>query len=159
MLEDLLNTLLNPFRSKVQSSLRDVFDLIRNIPKFTPEDLPFIEIVLVDVIAMYENLTQKLGLPALRFYLTQYRHLLPDRFSVDFIIEAMTFVLNNNTGYFNGKIYRQKTGTVTGIKPAPPYADLAMGYLEIQLFYKLRAKLGLKVATYFNDSYRHHGIR
>ena len=109
---------------------------------------------MVDVKSMYESLTQKLGLPSLRYYLTQFKYLLPPRFTVDFVIEAMTFVLNNNTGYFNGEIYRQVTGTATGIKPAPPYADLSMGYLEIQLFYKLRAKLGSKVATYFWDGYR-----
>ena len=153
VLADLLNTLLNPFRSKVKSSLKDTFDFIRRIPTFAPEDLPFIEIVLVDVKSMYESLTQKLGLPALRLFLTQYKYLIPSRLSVDFIIESMTFVLNNNTGYFNGEIYRQRIGTATGIKPAPPYADLAMGYLEVQLFYKLRAKLGENVAKYFWDTY------
>ena len=68
----------------------------------------------------------------------------------------MCFVLNNNTGYFNGEIYRQVTGTATGIKPAPPYADLSMGYLELKLFYKLRAKLGKKVAFYFWKGYRRY---
>ena len=154
VLADFLNTILNPFRSKVCSSLRDVFDFIRSIPQFCPEDLPFVDIVSVDVISMYENLTQKLGLPALRFYLTKYNNLLPKRFSINFILEAMTFVLNNNTGFFNGEIYKQLTGTATGIKPAPPYADLAMGYLEIQLHVKLRAKMGKKVAGYFRKFYR-----
>ena len=154
VLADLLNTLLNPFRAKVQSSLKDVFEFLKNIPEFPQNDLPFIEIVSVDVVGMYESLTQKLGIPALRYFLTQYNSLLPKRFSINFIIEAMTFVLNNNTGFFNGEIYQQKTGTATGIKPAPPYADLAMGYLEIQLYYKLRAKMGLKVATYFQNNYK-----
>ena len=85
----------------------------------------------------------------MRYYLTQYKNLLPSRFSVDFVIEAMSFILNSNTGYFNGEIYRQVTGTATGIKPAPPYADLAMGYLEMQLFYKLREKLGVNIASYY----------
>ena len=64
----------------------------------------------------------------------------------------MIFILNNNTGYFKGEIYRQVTGTATGIKPALPYADISMGYLEIHLFYELRAKLGL-MASYF---WMHH---
>lgn len=154
VLSDLLNKLLNPFREKVKSSLKDVFDFIRGIPKFSQEDLPFIEIISVDVIGMYENLNQNLGLPALRFFLTHYNYLLPKRFSINFVIEAMTFVLNNNTGYFNGEIYRQKTGTATGIKPAPPYADLAMGYLEFQLFHKLQAKMGEKIARFFHENYK-----
>ena len=149
MLAELVNTILEPFRTKIQSSLRDVFVFKQRIPSFKNEDLPFIEIVSVDVISMYENLTKNLGLPALKYFLSRYTTLLPSRFSVDFVIQAMSFVLDNNTGFFNGEFYRQKTGTATGIKPAPPYADLAMGYLEINLFYKMRAKLGEKIASYF----------
>ena len=47
-------------------------------------------------------------------------------------------------------------GTIGNTEPAPPYADLAMGYLEILLFYKIRAKLGNKVALYFWTSYRRY---
>ena len=155
-LADLVDCLLKPFLVKVQSRLRDVFDFINKIPAFHPEDLSFIEIVSVDVKSMYENLDQSLGLPALRYYLTRYPNLLPSRFSVNFVIQAMKFVLDNNTGYFNGDIFKQKTGTSTGIKPAPTYADLAMGYLEINLFYVLRAKLGNKVAQYFWKFYRRY---
>lgn len=156
VLADLLNTVLEPIRSKVKSSLKDVYAFKKFIPKFKPEDLPFIRLYTVDVDSMYPNLDQKLGLPSMRFYLPWYKELLPPRFTVDFIIEAMTFVLNNNTGYFNGEIYRQVTGTATGIKPAPAYADLSMGYLEIKLFYKLRARLGKKIAFYFWDMYRRY---
>ena len=98
---------------------------------------------------MYENLTKNVRLPALKYLISRYSNLLSSRFSVNFVIEALTFVLYNNTGYSNGQIYRQVIGTATGIEPAPPYADLAMGYLEINLFYKLRAKLGEKIASYF----------
>ena len=152
-LADLVDILLKPFLVFVKSRLRDVFDLIQKFPAFDPKDMPFIEIISVDVKSMYENLTKNLGLPALRYYLTRYKNSLPSRFSVNFVVEAMTFVLDNNTGYFNGEYYRQKTGTATGIKPAPTYADLAMGYFEINLFYKLRSKLGTKVAQYFWNSY------
>ena len=156
VLADLINTLLNPFRAKVQSTLTDVYHFISLIPTFAPEDLPYIQIISVDVKAMYENLRKDLGLRGLRFYLNRFKDLLPSRFTVDFVIEAMEFVLQNNTGYFNGEIYRQVTGTATGIKPAPPYADLAMGYLEVKLFYKLRAKLGNKVASFFWSNYRRY---
>ena len=161
VLADLCNTLLNPFRDKVQSRLRDVFHFRSTIPKFVPEDLRFIEIVSVDIIGLYEHLEQSLGIPGLRYFLNRYSYLLPKRpnlkdITVDFVIEAICFVLNNNTGYFNGEIYRQVSGTATGIKPAPPYADLAIGYLEIQLFYKIRAKLGKKVALYFWTNYRRY---
>ncbi|NQY54553.1 MAG: hypothetical protein HRT42_13390 [Campylobacteraceae bacterium] len=155
-LADLLNMLLGPFVDKVDSRVKDVFDFINKIPTFEREDLPFIELISVDVKSMYENLEQNLGIPALRYYLNQYKDLLPSRFSIDFVITAMKFVLENNTGYFNGDCYKQLTGTATGIKPAPRYADLAMGYLEINLFYTLRSKLGSKVALHFWKFYRRY---
>ena len=154
VLADLLNSLLNPFREKIKARLQDVHDFIRKIPSFAPEDLPYIELISVDVKSMYENLTQSLGIPALNYFLKRYNYLLPSRFSIKFVIKAMEFILNNNTGYFNGEFYRQVTGTATGIKPAPPYADISMGYLEIHLFYKLKAKLGFRVANYFWGNYQ-----
>ena len=154
VLADLINTILNPFRDKVKSRIQDVYDFIRKIPSFAPEDLPYIEMISVDVKSMYENLTQSLGIPALRYFLRKYHELLPARFTPEFVLEAMVFILNNNTGYFNGEYYRQVAGTATGIKPAPPYADISMGFLEIHLFYKLKAKLGLKVAKYFWKHYQ-----
>ena len=156
VLANLLNILLGPLVDKVDSRVRDVFDFINKIPTFQREDLPFIELISVDVKNMYPNLEQNLGIPALKYFCNQYKYLLPSRFSVDFIIDAMKFVLDNNTGYFNGDCYKQLTGTATGIKPAPRYADLAMGYLEINLFYVLKSKLGMRVATYFWKFYRRY---
>ena len=156
VLANLLNILLGPLVDKVDSRVRDVFDFINKIPTFQREDLPFIELISVDVKNMYPNLEQNLGIPALKYFCNQYKYLLPSRFSVDFIIDAMKFVLDNNTGYFNGDCYKQLTGTATGIKPAPRYADLAMGYLEINLFYGLKSKLGMRVATYFWKFYRRY---
>ena len=72
----------------------------------------------------------------------------------DFLLEALIFVLKNNTGYFNGQFYKQTRGTATGIKPAPSYADLVMGYLEIKLFNVIKSELGNQVADYFWTFYR-----
>ena len=155
-LANLVDILLKPFVNKVQSRVRDVFDFINRIPVFDPEDLPFIEVISVDVKQMYPNLQKEVGLPAIKYFIKQYKDLLPSRFTVDFVLEAMEFVLDNNTGYFDGVFYKQTTGTSTGIKPAPTYADLAMGFLEIKLFYKIRKELGSNVAYYFWKFYRRY---
>ena len=155
-LQEFLNCILEPFIYKVNSRVRDVHDFINKMPVFKQEDLPYIELISVDVKSMYENLEENLGIPALRFFLSQYSNLLPPRISENFVVEAMIFILNNNIGYFNGEFYKQLSGTATGIKPAPKYADLAMGYLEIQLYFVLKNKLGTKVALYFWDQYRRY---
>ena len=155
-LASLVQILLKPFVSKVNNRVQDVWEFKRKLPKLNPEDLPYIILVSVDVVSMYENLEQNLGIPALRYYLTRYPELLPSRFTVNSVIEFMCFVLDNNTGYFDGEIYRQTVGTATGIKQAPEYADLAMGFLEINLFYKINKNLGPKIATFFWDTYRRY---
>ena len=66
----------------------------------------------------------------------------------------MVIILNNKPGYFNVKNYRQVTGTRMGIKPAPtPERRYFYGILGNQPFYKLNAKLGFKVASYFWNRY------
>ena len=126
----LVEILLKPYLSKITARVRDVFDFINKIPNFTIEDLPFIEMWSVDVKDMYPSIEQELGLEAISYWIDLYPELLPERFSKDFILEALLFVLKNNTGYFNGNFYKQTVGTTTGIKPAGTYADLTMGYLE-----------------------------
>ena len=88
-LANLVDCLLKPFLVNVKSRLKDVYDFISRKPVFAPEDLPFIEIISVDVLSMYENLDQSLGIPALRCFLTRYTNLLPTRFSISFVIQAM----------------------------------------------------------------------
>ena len=65
-------------------------------------------------------------------------------------------MLQNNTGYFNGIFYRQIRGTATGIKPAPSFADLTMGYLEIKFYYQLKHKINNQVASFFWKNYRRY---
>ena len=155
-LADLLNKILNPYTVKVKSLILNSVDFINKLPTFTEEDLPFIQMWVVDAIDMYSNLDNKFGLEALSYWLKKYPSLRDPRFSLDFVLKAMSLVLENNTGYFNGNYYKQENGTATGIKPAPPYANLAMGYLEIILFYKIKINLGQKVASYFWHQFRRY---
>ena len=155
-LASLVQILLKPFVSKVHNRVQDVWEFKRKLPQLLPEDLPYIILISLDVISMYENLEQNLGIPALHYYLNRYPELLPARFPVQTVIAFMCFVLDNNTGYFDGEIYRQTVGTATGIKPAPEYADLAMGYLEVNLFYKIKQVLGSEIAIYFWNTYRRY---
>ena len=153
-LASLVNEILNPFVTQVKSVVKDSVDFINRMPVFAEKDLPYIQMWSVDIKDMYPSINHSLGLEALKFWLEKFPNLLPSRFSVQFILEAMFFILENNVGYFNGDYYKQVVGTATGIKPAPPYANLTIGYLEIKLFFKLNAKFGSKIANYFWDVYR-----
>ena len=139
-LASLVNEILNLFVTQVKSVVKDSVDFINRMPVFAEKDLPYIQMWSVDIKDMYPSINHSLGLEALKFWLEKFPNLLPSRFSVQFILEAMFFILENNVGYFNGDYYKQVVGTATGIKPAPPYANLTIGYLEIKLFFKLNAK-------------------
>ena len=52
------------------------------------------------------------------------------RFTKQFILESIKFVLTNNNFFFDGICYHQEDGTAMGSKMAPPYANLSIGYLE-----------------------------
>ena len=67
---------------------------------------------------------------ALQYWLNKHPELLPQCFSVDFIIEASKLILENNNFKFDGQYYHQDTGTAMGAVFAPPYACLTVGYLE-----------------------------
>ena len=63
-LASLTDALLKPFICKVQSHIKDVFHFINKIPRFQAQDLPFIEIISVDIKQMYPSLVKEVGLPA-----------------------------------------------------------------------------------------------
>ena len=55
---------------------------------------------------------------------------IPERFSIEFILEAILFVLSSNNFYFDGKIYHQLKGTGMGVDFAASYACLTIVFLE-----------------------------
>ena len=153
---NLVDVLLKPFVALVNARVRDAVDFVNKIPRFEPSVLPHIQMWSVDVQDMYQNIEHDLGLEAVEFWLDRYPEKIPVRFSKKFILESLLFVLQNNTGYFNGIFYRQIRGTATGIKPAPSFADLTMGYLEIKLYYQLKHKINNQVASFFWKNYRRY---
>ena len=154
--QDLVEALFKPFICHVKSRVRDVTDFRNRIPQFEPADLPYIEMWSVDVANMYQNIEEPIGLESAEFWIDRYPEKLPERIGKNCALDLLRFVLQNNTGYFNGHYYKQVRGTATGVKPAPTYADLVMGYLEIKLFYTLKNELGNKVADFFWQHYRRY---
>ena len=153
---NLVDVLLKPFVGLIQARVRDAVDFVNKIPRYDPAVLPRIQMWSVDVQDMYQNIEHGLGLEAVEYWLDRYPEKIPARFNKKFILESLLFVLENNTGYFNGNFYRQIRGTATGIKPAPIYADLTMGYLEIKFFYQLKMIISNEVASFFWNNYRRY---
>lgn len=126
-LSSFLDLLLKPFLKHIPSYIRDDIDFLQHLPQSVEEDTV---LVTLDVVGLYSNIPHDFGIKALEYWIDKHPEELPDRVSKEFILESMTFILNNNYFLFNNKSYKQIKGTAMGTKVAPTYANLVMGYLE-----------------------------
>ena len=105
-------------------------------------------IVTCDVKDMYNSIKIDLGLKAVRYWLETFPELLHPRFTTEFVLEALELVLKNSSFQFNDKNFTLISGTVTGTKVSPIYANLVMGYLEIKFYKLVEIEFGKKVHDY-----------
>lgn len=70
--------------------------------------------------------------------------------SSDFLIKAFHTVLNNHFIIYNEQIYQQISGTAMGTAMAPPYANLALAYLETPILNKYSSDIIL-YGRYIDD--------
>jgi hypothetical protein len=120
---------LQPLARKQPSFVKDTTDLLNRIQKLN-EQGPFpVGTLLVswDVVSMFPNIDNELGLGAVRSALDTSEQLLP---STNSILEAVEICLKSNHSVFNEKFYLQIHGTAMGPKNACSYADIAMGEID-----------------------------
>ena len=128
-------------------------DFLKYIPSEIPENTI---LTSFDVTSLYTNIPHDLGLCAVKYWIQEKRHLIDDRFETEFIIEALQIVLEENSFYFDGQIYRQIKGTAMGTKVAPTYANLVMGYLEKQLYDKTEETFNLDFRNYIIEHWKRY---
>jgi len=116
---------------KLPSFIKDTTDLLNRI-----EDLnrsgPFPEGTLLvswDVVSMFPNIDNQLGLTAVKKALNARENQLP---STNCILEAVEICLKSNHSVFKENFFLQIHGTAMGPKNACSYADLAMGEIDYQ---------------------------
>ena len=110
----ILKTIMQDSLSYIKDS-GDFLKKIKNIGK-TPKG---VILVTADVTGLYPRMSHEAGLESVQKRLSERDS--PKVHTED--IERMAgFVLKNNFFEFNGEIKRQKSGTATGTKLAPPYA-------------------------------------
>lgn len=103
---------------------------------------PDAELVSLDVVNLYTNISSTLRLTALNFWIDNCRTDIDNRFTKEFLLEATYLVLKNNAFTFNGKYFHQIKGTAMGTKMAPTYATLCLGFLEESLYKKTNEEFG-----------------
>lgn len=147
-ISELLDILLKPYLTLTPSYIRDSTDFLNKLPALSPAEVEDTLMVTCDVTNMYPNITLKLGLEAVEYWVDKFPNLLHKRFTKDFILEGLTLVLTSSCFQFNDQHYRLKTGTATGTKVAPTYANLVMGYLETKLYASAFQTFGYEIHDY-----------
>ena len=143
---NLIDIILKPLCGKVLSYIRDDLDFLNRIPDEVEESTI---LVTSDVVSLYTSIPHDLGLDAIKFWLENYGESLARPFLTEFIMEAVSIILKENTFQFNDQHYKQLQGTAMGTKMAPTYATLVMGYLEKLLYQSYEEKYGAADAELF----------
>ena len=101
------------------------------LPKALPSHVDYLCVLVgCDVVTLYTSIPYDLGSEALSYWITKKRNLIPERFTKAFILEVGSFVLSNNDFQFDIYMFVQLVGPAMGLKFAPPYTSLSVGYLE-----------------------------
>ena len=131
-LSKLISKLLAPLVPLQESYVKDDWEFIKQLPKTLNYDA---ELYTCDVISLYTSIPHQLGVEAIDYWISNHSNMIPDRFSREFIIETILFILQNNNFMFEDTHYHQLEGTGMGIDFAGNYACLCLGYLEkVKLF-------------------------
>ena len=131
-LSKLLDKILSPLVPLQGSYIKDDWDFIRSLPGKIDYGC---ELITCDIVSLYTSIPHDLGITAISFWYDFQTNIIATRFTKEFIIEAITFVLNNNNFQFDSQMWHQTSGTGMGIDFAGPYSCLTVGYLEkVKLF-------------------------
>ena len=150
-LSHLLDELLKPFLSKISSYVKDSYDFLSKLPHEVPKGAI---LETYDVVNLYTNITNNIGIEALNFWLETYPNLLPSRINKNFILDGTKLILTNNIFDFNSITYLQVKGCAMGTKMAPTYAALTMGYLEEKYLYpEIERLYGSIILTSFKNHF------
>ena len=150
-LSDFLDILLKPYLKHVKSYVGDCVDFLNQLPKQKNEKEV---LITLDVTDMYTNIDHNLAKEAVEYWLTTHPECLPRNISKEFVLEALSIVLEFNTFTYNGRLYLQICGISMGTKSAPTIATLVMAYLEIKLYQVIETKYGRLVQEEFVRKWR-----
>ena len=150
-LSNLLDIILRPYTKHIKSNLRDTTDFLNNLPDKVPSSTL---LASFDIEGLYSNIPHELGLKAVKYWLEKYPEEMKNRFSKNFILEAIQLILENNTFSFNDQYYKQTKGTAMGTKFAPVYSTLTIGYLEELLYEQIKTVFGNDLGDYFSQNWK-----
>ena len=116
-LSSLIEKILTPIVSKLTTYIKDDWDFIRKLPKNIEYDATLYS---CDIESLYTSIPIELGLKAIEYWIDEESNLISIRFSKEFILVSLEFILRNNNFKFDNLIYNQTEGTAMGTSALPP---------------------------------------
>ena len=132
-LSELISKILKPLVETQKSYVKDDWDVLGKLPHSTDGNL---KLFGCDITSLYTSIPHELGLEAMRYWIRKRRDLIDNRFSEEFILEAIELMLKNNNFKFDNEMFTQLIGTAMGHVFAPQFACLVIGYLEEEKLFK-----------------------
>ena len=116
----------------VTSTIKDTTDFLCKLPtQITDKNV----LCTFDIVSLYTSIPSILGIEALNFwYAESDTNDLIRRFPLQFYIDALNIINNNNIFVCNKQFYKQLTGVAMGAKVSATYAILTIGFLEHKLY-------------------------
>ena len=131
-LSQLVSKILAPLVPLQASYIKDDWAFIKKLPQHLTYEA---ELFTCDMVSLFTSIPHQLGIEAMDYWLSNHGDKIPERFTRDFIIETILFILENNNFMFEDSLWHQLEGTGMGIDFAGNYACLCIGYLEkVKLF-------------------------
>ena len=149
-LSQFLDIILKPLLSHIRSYIKDTMDFLSKFRRTTTTNAI---LCTLDVVSLYPSIPHDLGIEAVGFWVDQYPNTIDTRFTKEFLTEAVALVLQNNNFEFNERHFLQTRGTAMGTNMAPTYANLTLGYLEVQMDRKITESFGPNISTYVQHNY------
>ena len=81
------------------------------------------------ITSLYTSISHNYEIEAILYWIDTYPETINNRFSKEFIIEGLLFVLENNVVCFSDEYFQQLQGTAMGTNAAPTYSTLTVGYM------------------------------
>ena len=104
---------------------------------------------------MCTSIPHEFGLEAIDYFLTKYKEDLYSRFRKEFALESANFILKNNMLTFDSKFCLHIKGTAMGTIFTPTYANLTMGYHQIQVYSTICQSYNLASKHFENSWFRY----
>ena len=120
-LSKLIGKILPPLVPHQDSYIKDDWAFIKQLPCQVDYDA---DLFTCDIVALYTSIPHQLGVEAIDYWIHSFREEIPKRFTRDFIIEAILYILENNNFYFDKSYFHQLEGTGMGVDFAGNYACL-----------------------------------